>query len=197
MNKIILASNNLGKTKEIESILSPINYQIIPQSAFQILSAAETGLSFVENALIKARHASRLSGLPAIADDSGLMVDALCGAPGIYSARYAGDNATDDDNIRKLLAQLANEDNRLARFYCVIVYLRTPNDPTPLICEGAWQGSILKTPEGSAGFGYDPIFYLADQGCSAAKLPLSLKNTISHRAKALKSLCVHLQAETS
>lgn len=193
MTKIVLATNNQGKVAEIQKILQPYHYTIIPQSDLHVSSIPETGLTFVENALIKARHASKTTGLPVLADDSGLVVDALNGRPGLHSARYAGENATDQMNIQLLLEHLSNEENRRAYFYCVLVFLRHPEDPTPIICEGFWQGHILREPLGDNGFGYDPLFYVPDYHCSAAELPLSIKNTLSHRAKALECLLIKLR----
>lgn len=192
MKKIILASNNIGKIKEIGKILQPLNYEILPQSFFNLSSIEETGITFVENALLKARHASQISQLPAIADDSGLIVTALNGEPGLYSSRYAGSSATDQENINKLLQVMAGVENREAYFYCVIVFIRHFADPTPIICEGYCRGTILQQPCGNNGFGYDPIFYLAEHHCSVAELPSSIKNTISHRAQALACLSARL-----
>lgn len=194
MNKlpkqIVLASANKGKLKELQSQLAELAVEIIPQSQFAIVDADETGLSFVENAIIKARHAAKLSGLPAIADDSGLEVDYLHGQPGIYSARFAGNDATDAANNAKLLEQLAGvpEQQRSARFQCVLVYMRDANDPTPLICQGSWEGRILEQASGENGFGYDPLFYIEEKNCSSAELDASEKNRISHRGTALSKL---------
>ncbi len=187
MEKIVLASNNQGKLREIQAILDGADYTIVPQSEFAISDADETGLSFVENALIKARHAATQAGLPAIADDSGLEVDALDGAPGIYSARYAGPGASDRENLLKLLDALKDvpEAQRTARFQCVIVYLRHPQDPTPEIYQGTWEGSILFAPQGDNGFGYDPVFWVPTHQCSSAQLPPDVKNRLSHRGQAL------------
>ncbi|MGB5833146.1 MAG: RdgB/HAM1 family non-canonical purine NTP pyrophosphatase [Thiohalocapsa sp.] len=187
---IILASNNAGKVREINQLLAPADIHVRPQGELGIKEADETGLSFVENALLKARHAALAGGLPAIADDSGLEVDALNGAPGIYSARYAGPGASDRANCDKLLAALKDipEASRTARFQCVMVYMRHAEDPTPLICQGTWQGAILDAARGSNGFGYDPVFYVPEQACSAAELPPSVKNSFSHRGQALMQL---------
>lgn len=186
--KIVFASNNQGKIQELQSLLKGTAIEIVPQSEFAIKDIEETGLTFVENALLKARNAAAISGLPAIADDSGLEVFSLQGRPGIYSARYAGVGASPQDNNSKLLKELEKEPNRAARFYCVLVYLEHAEDPAPLICEGAWRGSILTTIQGKNGFGYDPIFYVENEKCSAAELSLVKKNQLSHRGQALRQL---------
>lgn len=183
MQKVVLATSNQGKVEEMHSILSALNFEVVPQSEFDIPDAIEDGLSFVENALIKARHASELSGLPAIADDSGLEVEALKGAPGIYSSRYSGQG--DAANNLKLLKSLHGIENRRARFQCVIVYLRHPHDPVPLIAQGTWQGEIAREPAGQFGFGYDPIFYIPELNCHSAELKPEAKKQLSHRGKAL------------
>ena len=187
MKKIVLASNNQGKLRELQAILDSAHLTAVPQSEFAVTDAEETGLTFIENALIKARHASALARLPAIADDSGLEVDALDGAPGIYSARYAGPGASDQENLQKLLEALQDipEAQRSARFQCVIVYLRHPKDPTPKVYQGTWEGRILFAPQGDNGFGYDPVFWVPTHHCSSAQLPAEVKNTISHRGQAL------------
>lgn len=192
MTKIVLASGNKGKIVEINQALATTGLELIPQTAFGITDVAETGLTFIENALIKARNAAAVSGLPALADDSGLVVDALKGEPGIYSARYAGETANMTANIHKLLSALAGINQRQARFHSVIVYLRDAVDPMPIICQGSWEGEILISPQGSNGFGYDPIFYVPTHQCSAAELSLAEKNLISHRGKALAQLTEHL-----
>ena len=188
--QIVLASNNAGKVREINQLLASQEITVVPQREFGISEAEETGLSFVENAILKARHASRESGLPAIADDSGLEVDALNGAPGIYSARFAGPGAADADNNRKLIEQLKEvpDEARTARFQCVLVYMRHAEDPTPLICQGTWEGRILRAPQGENGFGYDPLFLVPGKGCSSAQLPAKEKNRLSHRGQALQRL---------
>ncbi|MFC3909073.1 RdgB/HAM1 family non-canonical purine NTP pyrophosphatase [Legionella dresdenensis] len=188
MNEIILATSNAGKIAELKAILSPLT--CISQSSLDIESAEETGLSFIENALIKARHASRLSGKPALADDSGLVVAALGGEPGIYSARYAGSGASDNDNIKHLLTRLEPfpGNQRSAYFYCAIALVRHAEDPVPLIACGQLDGIISTELAGEYGFGYDPVFYIPAQGCTAAQLPAKTKNAISHRANALKQL---------
>jgi XTP/dITP diphosphohydrolase len=194
MTKIVLATGNQGKVKELAYLLAKQNIEIVPQSEFNVPEVAETGTTFVENAIIKARHAAKITGLPAIADDSGLEVDALNGAPGVYSARYAADitqgTITDNDNTNKLLAALINTPDKLrsARYHCVLVYMKHENDPTPLICHGVWQGSISREKQGDQGFGYDPVFWQADLNMSSAQLPRDLKNTLSHRGKALTKL---------
>jgi XTP/dITP diphosphohydrolase len=193
--KVVLASNNKGKLRELGELLAGHHMEIVPQGDFDIPEAVEDGLSFVENALIKARHAAALSGLPAIADDSGLEVDALNGQPGIHSARYAGDGG-DAANNRKLLEALAGvpEAERSARFQCVMVFMRHAEDPTPLICQGAWEGRILETPRGENGFGYDPLFWVESERASAAELPAEVKNAQSHRGQALRCLVERLAA---
>ena len=186
MQKVLVATGNKGKLREISAILS--DWEIVPQSEFDFPEVEETGLSFVENAILKARHASLHSGLPAIADDSGLEVDALRGQPGIYSARYAGAGASDCDNLQKLLVNLQPHRNRVARFRCVVVYMRYQHDPSPVICEGSWQGEITDTPRGDNGFGYDPVFLIPSIGKTAAELAPGEKNCKSHRGKALALL---------
>ncbi|MEW6992996.1 RdgB/HAM1 family non-canonical purine NTP pyrophosphatase [Colwelliaceae bacterium MEBiC 14330] len=201
MTKIVLATGNQGKVKELAHLLAQQNIEIVPQSEFDVPEVAETGTTFVENAIIKARHAAKISGLAAIADDSGLEVDALHGAPGVYSARYAADitqgKVTDDDNTNKLLAALDGtpDELRSARFHCVLVYMRHENDPTPIICHGVWQGSISREKMGDQGFGYDPVFWQADLNMTSAQLPRELKNTLSHRGQALTKLVAELSAK--
>ena len=196
MQKIVLASNNKGKVREFGEMLSPLDMEVMPQATFNIEDADETGLTFVENAIIKARHASAIAGLPAIADDSGLEVDFLNGAPGIYSARYSGEGATDEKNLLKLLAALKDvpEEKRTARFQCLLVYMRHAEDPTPLICQGTWEGIIMTEPQGENGFGYDPIFYVPSHNCSSAQLAADEKNKLSHRGQALIKLLTALKA---
>jgi XTP/dITP diphosphohydrolase len=188
MKKIILASSNKGKIREIRESLQDLPIELISQTQFEIKDAEETGLTFVENAILKARHAAVESGLPALADDSGLCVEALAGRPGVYSARYAGPNGRDADLIEKLLREMQKVSNRKATFHCVLVLLQHPQDPTPLVCHGIWHGEILEAGQGQQGFGYDPVFYVPDYKCSAAELPSSLKNEISHRGMAMKQL---------
>ncbi len=185
--RYLLASDNEHKLREIRDVL-PANVQLLKQSDFDIESAAETGLTFIENALLKARHAAAASGLPAIADDSGLEVDALNGRPGIYSSRFAGEHASDSENVQRLLTEMAGCKARSARFRCVIVMLRHEFDPAPVIAQGSLEGEILSETRGSAGFGYDPIFFLPYRNKTVAELPLSAKNRISHRAQALQIL---------
>ncbi|MBA6416759.1 XTP/dITP diphosphatase [Colwellia sp. 6M3] len=194
MTTIVLATGNQGKVNELARLLAAQNIEIKPQSEFNVSDVAETGTTFVENAIIKARHAAKSTGLAAIADDSGLEVDALNGAPGVYSARYAGENASDDDNTNKLLNALADvaDDQRFARFHCVLVYMRHENDPTPLICHGVWEGSITREKIGQQGFGYDPVFWQADHKMTSAQLPRDLKNQLSHRGQALEKLIPQL-----
>ena len=193
--QIVLASGNQGKLREFQQLLATLHIEMLPQSRFNVDSVEETGLTFVENAILKARHAARISGLPVIADDSGIEVDALNGQPGIYSARYAGEEASDSDNNQKLLKKLQGlpEAERTARFHCVLVYLRHAEDPTPLVCHGVWEGRILEAPSGDHGFGYDPLFYVPSEGCSAADLPEEIKNGISHRAVAMVKLAEQLK----
>jgi len=195
MKKILLASNNPGKVREIQAILANDDMEIVPQSAFQVPDVEEAGLTFVENAILKARHASKLSGLPAIADDSGLEVDALGGAPGVLSARYAGPGASDAENNAKLLRELENipDAGRTARFRCVMVFLRHAEDPSPLIGQGAWEGVILRQPRGEKGFGYDPLFFVPEKGCASAELAPDEKNRLSHRGRALRELVAQLR----
>ena len=194
MRRIVLASGNKGKLKEFSEILNPINFEVVSQGELGVLDIEETGLSFVENAILKARHACAVTGLPAISDDSGLEVDALCGAPGIYSARFAGEGATDAKNIEKLLGDLAelDESQRTARFRCVLVCMRHQNDPTPLIALGTWEGRVLAAPEGENGFGYDPIFWAPEFDCAAAELTSEQKRSVSHRGKAVAELSAQL-----
>ena len=190
MLEMVLATNNVGKQREFEQMLSALPVRLVPQSQLNIPVVAETGATFIENALLKARHAAAFTGMPAIADDSGLVVDALGGRPGIYSARYAGPDADDVARINKLLQELDGvaEAHRLASFYCVTVLLESENDPAPLICEGVWDGSIMTAPVGTGGFGYDPVFWVAEKNCSAAQLTADEKNQFSHRGQALAQL---------
>lgn len=192
--QFVLASNNPGKVREIQHLLHNQQIEIIPQSQFSVPEIEETGLTFIENAILKARHAASITGLPAIADDSGICVDSLQGAPGIYSARFAGINTSDQKNNEKLLQQLQQipKEKRNASYVCVMVLLRHANDPLPAIFQGIWSGNILFAPQGSGGFGYDPLFYVPTHHCSAAELPLSEKNKISHRGQALQQLVRYL-----
>ena len=193
--RVVIASGNAGKLKEMRAWLAPLGLSVAAQTEWGIAAAAETGLSFVENAIIKARHAALATELPALADDSGLEVDALNGAPGIYSARYAG-GGDDQANMAKLLQQLSGvaEDRRRARFRCVLAFLRHAEDPSPLICQGTWEGAILSAPRGRHGFGYDPVFRPVDSTRSAAELPPEEKNRVSHRAQAMRRLVEQLRA---
>jgi XTP/dITP diphosphohydrolase len=193
---LVLASGNPGKLRELNTMLEPLGWNVRQQGEWKFPEAVENGLSFVENALIKARHASKHTGLPALGDDSGLVVGALNGAPGIYSSRYAGDDADDQSNIQKLLEQLAGLTGpaRQAHFYCAMVLARHDRDPAPLIATGKWEGSILDCPAGDGGFGYDPVFWVPGEQCSSAELPAVVKNRISHRGQALSALIGQLPA---
>ncbi|WP_089137907.1 XTP/dITP diphosphatase [Vibrio rumoiensis] len=190
MKKLVLATGNQGKVKEMADLLSEFGFDVEAQSQYNVSEVAETGTTFIENAIIKARHAAKETGLPAIADDSGLEVDALNGAPGIYSARYSGEGATDQSNLEKLLANMNDvpEEQRSARFHCVLVLMKHENDPTPLVCHGQWEGKILTAPQGENGFGYDPVFWVPEDSCSSAELEPVRKKQLSHRGKALKKL---------
>jgi len=192
--RIVLASNNLGKVREFNQLLADTELEVVPQSEFSVPEIEETGLTFVENAILKARNAAEHTGLPAIADDSGLEVDALDGAPGIYSARYAGSGASDQDNLEKLLEALAHVDDpqRSARFQCLMVYMRHAGDPTPRIFQGTWEGRILRAPRGTGGFGYDPVFLVPAMGQASAELPPEVKNRLSHRGQAVRQLVASL-----
>ena len=194
MERFVLASGNRGKVAEINALVQSAGMEVVAQSAFGIDPAEETGVTFVENALVKARHAAAGSGLPAIADDSGLVVDALDGDPGVFSARYAGLGASDADNNRKLLDALTDVPlpRRTARFVCLVVLLRHPRDPLPVICQGAWEGTVLEAPRGEAGFGYDPVFLPAGSRHSAAEMTPAQKNQSSHRARAFACLMERL-----
>ncbi len=188
--KVVLATGNKGKLTEFRQLLAGLDMDVVPQSDFDIPDAIEDGLSFVENAIIKARHAAKLTGLPAIADDSGLEVDMLNGAPGIYSARFSGENATDEKNNLRLLSLLQEipEEQRTARFQCLLVMMRHAEDPTPLICQGTWEGRISFVPQGDNGFGYDPLFLIPELGLTSAQLEKTEKNRISHRGQAMRLL---------
>lgn len=190
MKKIVLATGNQGKVLEMADLLADFGFNVVAQSEFNVSEVAETGTTFIENAIIKARHAAKETGLPAIADDSGLEVDALDGAPGVYSARYAGEHATDQQNLAKLLDAMKDvpEAQRTARFHCVLVLMRHENDPTPLVCHGSWEGRILTEAHGSNGFGYDPIFFVPEDNCASAQLEPARKKQLSHRGQALKKL---------
>jgi XTP/dITP diphosphohydrolase len=192
--RVVLATGNPGKLQELQAMLQPLGIEVVPLSQFTRVAVAETGLTFVENAIIKARYAAQLARLPAIADDSGLEVDALQGAPGIYSARYAGEQASDEDNLRKLLAALSGRQRaeRTARYCCALVYMRWEHDPFPLISQGSWEGRITEAPRGSGGFGYDPVFELSQRSVTVAELPAAEKNQLSHRGQALRGLVAQL-----
>ncbi|MBP9033983.1 MAG: RdgB/HAM1 family non-canonical purine NTP pyrophosphatase [Pseudomonadales bacterium] len=194
LRELVIATGNRGKLAELRALLADSGIEVRSQADFAVPEVAETGLSFVENAILKARHAAARTGLPALADDSGLEVDALAGEPGVHSARYAGEPSDDAANNRKLLAALVDvpEARRTARFHCVLALLRHPADPVPLICAGRWGGRILQAPAGQNGFGYDPLFLVEAEGCSAAELPRELKNRLSHRAQALRQLLLAL-----
>ena len=195
MDKLVLASGNAGKLKELSSLLAPLGIEVLPQSAFNVSEAEEPHPSFVENAIAKARHAARATGLPALADDSGLCVDVLGGAPGVLSARFAGEPKSDARNNALLLERLAGEPNRRARFYCALALVRHADDPQPIIACGEWRGEILETPRGQGGFGYDPLFLVPDLDQTAAEIDHSLKNVLSHRGKAMRQLLDRLRAE--
>ncbi|GHA08060.1 XTP/dITP diphosphatase [Oceanisphaera arctica] len=193
--QIVLASGNAKKVAELQSLLGELGMTVIPQTELAVSDADETGTTFVENAIIKARHAAAVTGLPAIADDSGLAVDALDGRPGVYSARFAGVGASDRQNLDLLLSELKGvpAEQRRATFWCVLVYMRHAKDPTPLICSGHWQGTITEQPQGEQGFGYDPVFFVTDAGKTAAELSAAEKNRLSHRGQALRQLLTLLQ----
>jgi XTP/dITP diphosphohydrolase len=188
--KIVLASGNTGKLREFQQLLQGCGFEVIPQSDFNVTNAEETGTTFVENAIIKARHACQQTGLAAIADDSGIEVDALNGRPGVYSARYAGEHSTDEKNNEKLLMELKNipTEKRTARYHAVLAYMRHADDPTPILCHGTWEGVILTEPRGKNGFGYDPLFFVPSHNCASAELDKAEKNRISHRGKAMQEL---------
>lgn len=196
--EIVLATGNPGKVREIQQLLQEMEIHVSPQSQFNVTEAEETGLTFVENAILKARNAAEHCGLAAIADDSGLEVDALNGAPGIYSARYAGAGATDEQNLQKLLIEMQGipAEQRSARFQCVMVYLRHAADPTPIIAQGTWEGRILEVPAGNNGFGYDPVFFVPQYSCSSAQLAPEQKNRLSHRGQALQQLVDQLKSSS-
>jgi XTP/dITP diphosphohydrolase len=196
--RVVLATSNPGKLKELRALLAPLAFEVLPLADFTTIGADETGLSFVENAILKARHAASAAGLPAIADDSGLEVDALHGAPGIYSARYAGEGASDVDNSRKLVAAMRGlpASQRSARYRCALAFMRWDHDPAPLICQASWEGRIIDEPRGTGGFGYDPIFELIDRGLTVAQLPSEEKNRLSHRGRALQELVEQLRKQS-
>ncbi|AJZ91161.1 nucleoside-triphosphate diphosphatase [Klebsiella michiganensis] len=190
MQKVVLATGNAGKVRELANLLADFGFDVVAQTELNVESVEETGLTFIENAILKARHAAKVTGLPALADDSGLAVDALGGAPGIYSARYAGEDASDQQNLDKLLQALKEvpDEKRQAQFHCVLVYMRHAEDPTPLVFHGRWPGVITHEPAGQGCFGYDPIFYVPSEGKTAAELTRDEKSAISHRGQALKLL---------
>lgn len=195
MQKIVIASGNAGKLREFQQLLASCGFEVLPQSDFNVSNADETGTTFVENAIIKARHACQQTGLPAIADDSGIEVDALHGRPGVYSARYSGDNANDQSNNQKLLAELNGvpTEKRTARYHAVLAFMRHAEDPTPILCHGTWEGIILTEPRGENGFGYDPLFFVPTHNCASAELDKAEKNRISHRGKAMAELLEKLK----
>lgn len=195
MARVVLASSNAGKLREMSALLAPLGVELVNQRTLGIHSVEETGTTFIENALLKARHAAREAGLPAISDDSGIEVDALEGRPGVYSARFAGENASDEDNLRKLLREMHDvpAEFRQARYHCVIVFVRDANDRDPIVAHGTWEGHIGTEPRGSGGFGYDPIFIPADTHSTAAQLTPDQKNDVSHRAQALRALVAELR----
>jgi len=195
MNRLVLASSNPGKLREFKRLLEPLGYEVIAQAELGIAEAPEPHFTFVENALAKARHASRAGGLPALADDSGICVDALGGHPGVQSARYAGEPKSDARNNERLLRELDGIDDRRAHYYCVLVLMHHADDPQPLIAEGIWQGEVLRAPRGEGGFGYDPIFLDLASGLTGAELPLERKNDVSHRGKAMRALLARLRAD--
>lgn len=188
LQKLVIASNNAGKIREINTLLAPLSIEVLSQSAFNVTEVDEPHATFVENALVKARHASYCSKLPALADDSGICIAALNGAPGVHSARYAGEPKSDERNNQKLIEALKNQSNRCAYYYCVIVLVRHADDPRPIIVDGSWQGEIIDQPRGTGGFGYDPYFFLPVLGKTSAELTADEKNTISHRGQALAKL---------
>lgn len=198
MRRVVLASNNAGKLREFSAILATVGIEMVAQGQLGVTEAEEPFSTFLENALAKARHASQVTGLPALADDSGLCVRALGGAPGVHSARYAmapDGQRSDADNNAKLVAEMSGQPDRIGTYVAVLVYVRSADDPRPIVVEGAWQGQVLDTPRGSGGFGYDPYFFLPDLGKTAAELPLEQKNQVSHRARALQGLLQALRAE--
>lgn len=197
MQKIVLATNNQGKVNELQTLLADAGFDVIAQNSFNVPDIEETGLTFIENAILKARHTAKVTQLPAIADDSGLVVQALNGQPGIYSARYAGEHGNDKSNNEKLLLELKDvpKEKRTAYFYCALAFMRHENDPTPIICLGKWNGLIMNEPHGSGGFGYDPLFYIPELNCSAAELTKEHKSQISHRGLALKQLIAKIKTD--
>ena len=195
ITRLVLASNNAGKLREFRRLLEPLGYDVVPQAELGVAAAAEPHVTFIENALAKARHASAHTGLPALADDSGICVDALGGAPGVLSARYAGEPASDTRNNAALVAALAGVADRRAHYYCVLVLVRRTDDPQPIVAEGVWHGTVIDAPRGSGGFGYDPHFEDAASGMTGAELPLARKNEVSHRGQAMRALIARLAEE--
>lgn len=193
MKKLVMASNNVGKLREFQALLAPLGWDVIPQAELGVSEAEEPHCTFVENALAKARHAAKVTGLPALADDSGICVQALDGAPGVYSARFAGEPKSDSNNNARLLEKLKDAQDRRAHYVCVLVWVRHAEDPQPIIAEGEWHGEILREARGSGGFGYDPLFWLPELGQSAAEIPAQLKNTLSHRGAACRHLLDRLK----
>ncbi len=195
-NTIVFASGNAGKVREVGQLLQGLSVDVLSQSKFNVPEIEETGLTFLENSILKARNAAKHTGLPAIADDSGIAVDVLQGRPGIYSARFAGVGASDEDNLKKLIEMIKPfpEEHRTARFICSMVYLRHENDPTPIIAQGVWEGQLVLDPKGENGFGYDPMFYVSSQQCTSAELTSEIKNTLSHRGQALRKLLEKLSS---
>ncbi len=194
MKQLVLASNNAGKLREFSQMLSALDFEVLPQAHFNVPEAEEPHVTFVENALAKARHAAKITGLPALADDSGICVTALGGAPGVYSARFAGEPKSDERNNQKLIADLAGKSDRRAHYVCVLVFVRHADDPQPIIAEGEWHGEIVDTPRGENGFGYDPYFFVPEKGCTGAEMSSADKNEMSHRGKALRQLMAQLKA---
>ena len=197
MQKLVLASNNAGKVREFKALLAPLHFEVISQGELGIPAAEEPHHTFIENALAKARHASEASGLPALADDSGICVDALAGAPGVYSARYAGEHSNDAANNQKLILELGENPNRSAHYVCALAFVKSPNDPEPIIVQTRWYGQILKEAQGNNGFGYDPYFYLPELNQTAAQLDSTHKNQVSHRGQALRELIAQLQSQAN
>ena len=198
MKKLVIASGNKGKLRELAALLEPLDYEVHTQAEFNVPDVPETGTTFVENAIIKARHAAEITGLPAVADDSGIEVDALDGAPGVYSARFSAPDATDEKNNALLVEKLRDvpEDQRTARYRAVIVYMKHAKDPSPIICEGSWEGRIVLEPRGAGGFGYDPYFFVPTHGCTSAELSAEEKNKLSHRGQALRQLVEKLSSQS-
>ena len=198
MKKLVIASGNKGKLRELAALLEPLDYEVHTQAEFNVPDVPETGTTFVENAIIKARHAAEITGLPAVADDSGIEVDALDGAPGVYSARFSAPDATDEKNNALMVEKLRDvpEDQRTARYRAVIVYMKHAKDPSPIICEGSWEGRIVLEPRGAGGFGYDPYFFVPTHGCTSAELSAEEKNKLSHRGQALRELVEKLRSQS-